>query len=107
MWEMQMLGDIYFFMTGDDLRGILSALNESQPLQFVPVKTYPDPKNIVVYTLDEIPNLGMARYGSELQEDRLLVMAKGAAPGYMKIEHADKTVSYLVGPDQNHDSLII
>lgn len=102
-----MLSDVYFYMTREDIFEVLSELTSSQCLQFVPVERYPDPKEIVVYDFADVPNLGIARYGSELSEDRLLVMALGATVGWIKHEHADKTVSYDVVSGNNPDAVIL
>jgi hypothetical protein len=105
--EMKMLSDVYFYMTEEDIRDILGALATSEPVQFVPVQRYSDPKEVAVYDLAEVPNLGVARYGYELSEDRLLVMPKGATVGTLRIDHTDKTVSYDVVSAHNPDSLIL
>jgi hypothetical protein len=105
--EILMFGDVYFYTTRNDVRGVLAELDESHPVQLVPVKPYSDPLDIVAYRLDELPNLGVALFGSELQEDRLLVMQAGTTVGSMRTEHADKTVSYDVVSSANPDSVII
>src|SRR5262245_44354775 len=104
---MPMLSDVYFYMTEEDIQELLSELTTSESLQFVPVERYSDKIHIVAYDLADVPNLGVARYGSELSEDRLLIMAKGATVGTLRNEHADKTVSYDVVSGYNPDSVIL
>jgi hypothetical protein len=102
-----MAGDVYFFMTRSDLREALAELDNSGRLQFVPSKRYANPEEIVAYSLDELPDLGVTCQESELWQDSVLVMPKGATVGCMKIDHTDGSTSYLVGPAQNPDSLIM
>jgi hypothetical protein len=102
-----MADDVYFFMTRSDLRGVLAVLNEMERLQFVPSKRYSDPAEVVAYTLDDLPNLGVALHGSEMMEESVLLMPEGVAVSSLKIDQMNGTTSYLVGPSQNPDSLIM
>lgn len=102
-----MLDDVYFYLTSQDLLEVLSELTTSETLQFVPVERYSDPKEVVVYDLAELTTLGVARCGSELSEDKFLIMAKGATVATLRNEHTDKTASYDVVPGYNPDSVIL
>ncbi len=97
--------DVYFFMTRSDMRQVLAALDQLEPVQYAPARRYPSPDAIATFTLDELPDLGISQSGSEMQEESVLVMPFGAKVGWMEIRHTDGGVSYLVGPSQNPESL--
>ena len=102
-----MASDVYFFMSRADLHEVFYKWNESERLQFVPVKDYADPQQIIAYMLDELPDFGITRRESELQQDSLLVMLEGMTVGCMTFDRTNGTTCYYVGPAQNPDSLLL
>ena len=58
---------VFFFATGNDLRQVLSDIDNEFPVEFIETVHYNSPEEITRYTVNTIPDLGISKYGEHVE----------------------------------------
>ena len=94
---------LFFFATGNDLRGALSDIDKEMPIEFIESGYYDSPDAIERQSVNTIPNLGISEYGDHT--DRPITIIGAGEQIYFRESNRSDGIKYSVDNGENPNSI--